>query len=156
LVFAPASLILTNYFLPVNWALGIQGSLVHKSIYTVVGAASVWMFFISLAYITLYIQSPITELLIDSAVFPVKVSVYSVAYFTDCLSVLIFLLIMLYSLSFICKTSVQSIAVYFVLGFVLGCVILPYELTITVSAIIQIITAILVGAFFYKASAKYT
>jgi len=51
---------------------------------------------------------------------------------------------------------VLKIAVYFVLGFVLGCVILPYEVTITVSAVIQIITAILVGAYFYKASAKYT
>ena len=128
----------------------------HKSIYTVVGAVSVWIFFIYLAYISLYIQSPITELLIDSDLFPVEYSVYSIAYLTDCLSVLTFVLVMLYSLSFICKTSVKSIAVYFVLGFVLGCVILPYELTITVSAVIQIITAILVGAYFYKASAKYT
>ena len=128
----------------------------HKSIYTVVGAASVWIFFIYLAYISLYIQSPITELLIDSDLFPVEYSVYSIAYLTDCLSVLTFVLIMLYSLSLICKTSVKNIAVYFVLGFVLGCVILPYELTITVSAVIQIITAILIGAYFYKASAKYT
>ena len=128
----------------------------HKSIYTVVGAASVWMFFIYLSYISLYIQSPITELLIDSDLFPVEYSVYSIAYLTDCLSVLTFVLVMLYSLSFICQTSVKSIAVYFVLGFVLGCAILPYEVTITVSAVIQIITAILVGAYFYKASAKYT
>ena len=128
----------------------------HKSIYTVVGAASVWMFFIFLAYISLYIQSPATELLIDYDVFPIEYSVYTIAYLTDCLSVLTFVLVMLYSLSFICKTSVKSIAVYFVLGFVLGCAIWQYELIITVSAVIQIITAILVGVYFYKASAKYT
>ena len=128
----------------------------HKSIYTVVGAASVWIFFICLAYITLYIQSPVTELLLDSAVFSREFSVYAIAYLTDYLSVLIFLLFMLHSLSFICKTSVKSIAVHFTFGFVLGYLILPYEVTYTVSTVIHVVTAVLVGAYFYRASVKYT
>jgi hypothetical protein len=123
---------------------------VHKSIYTVVGVASVWMFFICLAYLTLYIQSPVTELLIDAEVFSRALTVYSIAYLTDCLSVLIFLLVMLYSLSFICKVSVKNIAAYFVFGFVLGYIFLPDELVITISTVIQVITAILIGVYFTK------
>ncbi len=128
----------------------------HKSLYTTAGVISVWMYFICLAYITLYIQSPITDLLLEINLFSRAFSVYSIAYLTDFLSVLIYLLVIIYTVSLFCKISIKNFGVYFVLGFLIGYTMWSYRLEISISTVIQFITAILVGTYFYWLSRKYT